>query len=1521
MMDRLRHLADLIDDTNHIPMMAALEVATIGGDQQKAQEAFRKFRATVEAAGKEAHSDFRLVVDSQKTSPRGRFCWFEGDELTDEALTVHSREAARLSEDPVQPEVTEVVPEVVRPTVHLQMAREASAAVRDLEARFVDAFTTRVEALNLYQITHETLLTWDRDDAIRLRLRGQADVVVVLTSDASWRERDPGPTARRPVIVALDHVPAEESQGVLHADRPFSLCTHRLARQGFVADVLWAVADRLAEPPSPSSGLPDQWPRTLSDRRGPEGKTVPPQVSEASSAAGESPPRRLSAPMLAVDRLVDWACDPSPAARTHCVLLGDVGTGKSTAVKMFTEELLAKREHDRSVPLPILFDLRELPSARDFAGANIHDILTALLEAVGGTLPTAGQLWDRLAEGGCVVIFDGLDEVGIHLTQQECRRFAHTLCRVTDDAWRSLPEKRRLRPPSKLVLTCRTHFFATIRDEAMMSPGSRRDGPGPLTLLMLPFTDEQVRAYLEANLENPDVDGLMDVIATIHNLRELAERPLTLWMLAQRLETIQRAARANHPVHPVDLYTSIVGDWLDRDSRKQELRPQHKPLLMEQLAAYLWRDGRKACEVSELENWFLRFFDSQPDLKLHYRRDHDPELWKNDLRAATFLIRMDDRDFQFAHTSMFEYFLASYLYRALELPPEQARVRWQLPVPSRETLEFLGQLLAKRDDEGRARGTAALATLAGAAPDGHADQATVLAFAYLLAASRQHYPSHSAASCALASADLAGWSIGGDGPLDLHEISLAGATLTGAVLQNVDLSSADLTGADLTRAELRGCDLSAADLRRAALAGAVLRRCDLTDARWDESTAHGTQALWCDAVAAPPRPGWLVAPLDGTPAAEARMTSFTGHSGTVTWAAWSSNSRHVVTAGADGRARIWDVVTGQPVRTLTGHTGTVRAAAWSPDGRRVVTAGADGTAWVWDVETGQPLVPPYRGHTSDVTACAWSPDGSSIATASFDETAQVWDPDSGECLRSLRHDELLTGVAWSPDGSHLLTASNECTVRLWTGTRGRRVPLDGRTGAVTSVAWSPDGTRFLTATADGTAAIWDVNGYLPDGGRPRRGARRTFTHTGLSRAAWSSDGQVVTVSENGSTRLWAADGTYQRTLAGPGVALAGVAWSPHRGAVVTVGDDGYAAVWAAGTGREVVVLGGSVGAVAAAEWSPDGRRIAVAAGETARVWEARTGRVMVTLAGAGAVLTGLAWSPDGAALVTRGDDGRARVWDAGSGLEVVAFGGSVGAVTAGAWSPDGRRIVVAAGEAARVWDSVTGLEVVALQGHAGVVTAAAWSPDGRSLVTTSQDRSCRIWRAADGQELRVLSGHQNWVTSAAWSPDGRSLVTTGDYDVARVWRADPAELVRELDHGNRSANGAAWSPDGRQVVITCADGPAQIWDVGSGTLVLTLEGPASGALGAGWSPDGRVLTTYADGTMRISDAASGQETDWRLESLPRGEIAVWSVPGGTLLGASDGAWRWLGWPTPAHDRLTRLPAETWGPLPSLRLNR
>ena len=67
-----------------------------------------------------------------------------------------------------------------------------------------------------------------------------------------------------------------------------------------------------------------------------------------------------------------------------------------------------------------------------------------------------------------------------------------------------------------------------------------------------------------------------------------------------------------------------------------------------------------------------------------------------------------------------------------------------------------------------------------------------------------------------------------------------------------------------------------------------------------------------------------------------------------------------VSVGQDRTLRLWDLDTGEEVKSFTGHTGEVVSVAVHPDGKRVVTGSRDKTARVWEIPPA-PGTPAPRG--------------------------------------------------------------------------------------------------------------------------------------------------------------------------------------------------------------------------------------------------------------------------------------------------------------------------------------------------------------------------------------------------------------------------------------------------------------------------------------------------------------------------------------------------------------------------------
>jgi WD40 repeat protein len=107
----------------------------------------------------------------------------------------------------------------------------------------------------------------------------------------------------------------------------------------------------------------------------------------------------------------------------------------------------------------------------------------------------------------------------------------------------------------------------------------------------------------------------------------------------------------------------------------------------------------------------------------------------------------------------------------------------------------------------------------------------------------------------------------------------------------------------------------------------------------------------------------------------------------------------VAASSYDHLARVWNVADGAELARLKGHEAPVDRAVFSPDGRHIVTAGRDGSARIWDA------APARRASSARRGSYALSgPDGTRVLTASEQSGAILWDANTGaQLMRPHQH--------------------------------------------------------------------------------------------------------------------------------------------------------------------------------------------------------------------------------------------------------------------------------------------------------------------------------------------------------------------------------------------------------------------------------------------------------------------------------------------------------------------------------------
>ncbi|MBU7584184.1 MAG: trypsin-like peptidase domain-containing protein [Nostoc sp. TH1S01] len=270
----------------------------------------------------------------------------------------------------------------------------------------------------------------------------------------------------------------------------------------------------------------------------------------------------------------------------------------------------------------------------------------------------------------------------------------------------------------------------------------------------------------------------------------------------------------------------------------------------------------------------------------------------------------------------------------------------------------------------------------------------------------------------------------------------------------------------------------------------------------------------------------------------------------------SPDGRTLASGNNDKTIKIWNVATGQEIRTLNGHSEAVWSVAISPDGRTLASSSLDATIKIWNIATGQEIRT-LNGHSAWVNSVAISPDGRTLASGSSDKTIKIWNVATGQEIRTLNgHSDWVISVAISPDGRTLASGSSDKTIKIWNIATGQEIrTLNGHSDWVFSVAISPDG-RTLASGSDKTIKIWNV-----------ATGQEIRTLNGHSDAVWS-----VAISPDGRTL---ASGSSDKTIK----------------------------IWNIATGQEIRTLNGHSEWVNSVAISPDGRTLASGSSDkTIKIW-------------------------------------------------------------------------------------------------------------------------------------------------------------------------------------------------------------------------------------------------------------------------------------------------------------------------------
>lgn len=210
--------------------------------------------------------------------------------------------------------------------------------------------------------------------------------------------------------------------------------------------------------------------------------------------------------------------------------------------------------------------------------------------------------------------------------------------------------------------------------------------------------------------------------------------------------------------------------------------------------------------------------------------------------------------------------------------------------------------------------------------------------------------------------------------------------------------------------------------------------------------------------------------------------------------ALSPDGSRIALADSDHSVVLFDVPGGNRLKVFPGDQRSPNSIVFSPDGRQILAA-FEAVERVWDIASGQP-VRTLKGYDG-----LFSPDGTLLATRQGN-TARWYNVADGRLLRELQiHANAIETATFSRDSAWFAAGSSDGVISVWDIKNGNERPtLNPRDGRVRSLRFSADG-RYLIATTDGA-----IHYYKASDGSEWQIYRNNF---GLIKSAVAPDGSTV----------------------------------------------------------------------------------------------------------------------------------------------------------------------------------------------------------------------------------------------------------------------------------------------------------------------------------------------------------------------------------------------------------------------------
>ncbi len=536
---------------------------------------------------------------------------------------------------------------------------------------------------------------------------------------------------------------------------------------------------------------------------------------------------------------------------------------------------------------------------------------------------------------------------------------------------------------------------------------------------------------------------------------------------------------------------------------------------------------------------------------------------------------------------------------------------------------------------------------------------------------------------------------------------------------------------------------------------------------------------------------------------------------------------YIISASRLGKIKIWDLCTGDNIKTLKGHTGTINTLDYY-DGK-IYSGSNDNTIRIWDMETGNCLKI-FQGHTAAVLSVSVS--ANIMASGSDDGTIRIWNVESEKVLHILsEHTRSVSGVKIV--GNKLFSVSWDHFLRIWDLDSGDCLgAYEEHFDAISALDVS---NQFIvTADQTGYINIWDrENLELLHHLKQHRLAVMGLKIDQNYLYSTSKDKTILIID--------VFTGICVKKLEGHSDATVGI--DKEANYIVSTSADKTIRIWDDFSLHSHYSIQAHDGIILGTK-TQGNTLVSVGTDNVLKIWDVKKGSLIKTIElDKKSWVWGLAFDND--RILASSDKGIYTLYDLETGEKLQELKGHQGKVYR-TMIRGNQAITSGWDNMARVWDLTTGQCTHILKGHTYAIYSSVISEDG-DFITGSSDGTIRVWDST-GKEKRIINYHQDEIFHL--EIEGETLVSASGDGICGVFNYKTGEILAEFDDHTDQV----WTVlIHKGLVITgSADKTIKIWDLTTKECLDTLEGHTAGVKDLAISGDFLVSGAF-ESTIRIWD--------------------------------------------------------------------